>query len=360
MGNSSAPAGEEREVLLCLHSVHNVEHSPTESYYGMATNHADEETALTSDRAATLRASVDSIISIRLHLHERGASASRDRSAGQVSIPVREMLKQCGPAIFQTWLALGPIAPYDSDLIGGAASSFKQSMQTARENVHAPRICVSFLENGMETSGWEHDPAMQATYYEPILVSHTQHLALEQAYFRQFDGQESGVDVPAPGSKQVSQLKRDLDAVTLEANRHIEKGNDTIMRLKGQLREMAEEEAPPLLSARADARARKQMAEASKQNLQARLQTVDYDEELFQLRSEATALEVQKAALMDRLTDSFQRCERVGGQAAARALEAIKPLLDANASTDISPDCGSRDSSSDNLLPDPRDILRGT
>lgn len=313
MGNTGVLGSEERDVLICLHSVHNVEHLPNESYYGMATNHcADEEIAVTSDRAAPLRACLDSVISIRLHLHERGTPASQDRPVGQVSIPVREMLRHCGPAIFQTWLVLEASAPYDS-VLSRAAESFRRALQAVPENVRCPRICVSLLETALEPSQWINDESTQVMYYDPLLVSHSQHLQLEQTYFRVLDGEELGLEVSAggvarahPSSNELSQLKRDLDSVTLEANRRIEKANENILKLKGQLRAMAEKEAPPLLRAHAEAQRRKKMVEASHEELQIRLGNEDYDEELDQLRGEVTVLMDQKAALMDSVQELYQ------------------------------------------------------
>ncbi|CAJ1330059.1 unnamed protein product [Effrenium voratum] len=106
-----------REVVLSLHSVHNVKHTPEESYYGMATNHtAEAEVAVTSARPAKLMVHLESIVSLRVFLHARGRPSSEDRPVGQVSVPIREMLEICGPCIFQTWLLLDPWSAYGSQI----------------------------------------------------------------------------------------------------------------------------------------------------------------------------------------------------------------------------------------------------
>merc|ERR1711879_491359 len=119
---------------------------------------------------------------------------------------------------------------------------------------------------------------------------------------------------------EVGQLKSELDSVTFEANRRIEKANESILRLKAQLREMADKESPPLVRGHAEAQQRWEMVEASHRELQARLATEDYDEELDQLRGEVMVLADQKAALMDSVQELYQ----AGGHRGAVAADALK------------------------------------
>eukprot|EP00913_Durusdinium_trenchii_P019882 g18689.t1 len=66
------PSAETQEVVLSLHSVHNVKHTPDESYYGMATNHsAEAEVAVTSARPVKFWVGMESIVSLRIFLHPR-------------------------------------------------------------------------------------------------------------------------------------------------------------------------------------------------------------------------------------------------------------------------------------------------
>jgi len=69
MGNTggSAPSGPKKEVILCLHAVHNVQHRPNESYYGMASDNPADSVgvAVTSERPARLLAGLDSVFTMR-------------------------------------------------------------------------------------------------------------------------------------------------------------------------------------------------------------------------------------------------------------------------------------------------------
>merc|ERR1719272_1451478 len=158
------------------------------------------------------------------------------------------------------------------------------------------------------------DEALQSTHYDPMVVSTAQHLKVEHGYFREMDSEDiaalNGLETSSRSggsshSSEASQLKQDLDSVTLEANRRIEKANETILRLKSQLREMAEKETPLLVRAHTDVQRRMEMIQESHHELQNRMYNEDYDEELDQLRGEVMVLTEQKAALMDSVQELY-------------------------------------------------------
>merc|ERR1711963_559553 len=115
-----------------------------------------------------------------------------------------------------------------------------------------------------------------------------------------------------PSQSEASQLKYELEAVTIEANKRIEKANETILRMKSQLREMTEKQAPPLVRLHAEAKRRYDIVEAQGQELQRSLNTQDFDVELDQLRGEVAVLTDQKEALMESIKELCDRTRTTG------------------------------------------------
>lgn len=325
------------EVILSLHSVHNVQHSPNESYYGMASNHALEaEIPVTSERPAHLSAGIDSIVSVRVFLHNRGAPTASDRPVGQLSIPVREMTEICGQGIYQTWFVLEPPEPYGNTQHSLLVDRFRKAMYVVGQEPHAARICLSLLDSS-QPSDWgkfESDRE-RSTFYSPLLVSHTQHAKLARAYFDHLEHLAAGPDSkgkhsgsrgpPEPEALQsklerlqqqqrgeeVESLRRELDQMTEEANRRIEKGNESIVKLKAELKQKRDEEGPELQRERDAAAARVDAARRAGRELQAQLEKAgdawdaSKEAELERLRVEAATLGKQKAALMKMVQDVY-------------------------------------------------------
>lgn len=316
MGNSSGYSDDAKEVVLCLHAVHNVQHSPTESYYGLATNHSsDSEVAVTSERPAKLFARIDSVLSVRVYLHERGASSLGDRPVGQLSIPVQEMLDVCGPGIFMTWLSLSDCTAYGAASHGQIAEAFRVAIQGVPQNPSGPRVCLTLLEASARPNDWVREDSDRATYYDPVLLSQMQHLHLSQSYFNQLEStlgsdEYARREVPdGARAEECAQLHRDLDEVTEEANRRIERGNSTILTLKAQIRELSENESPQLRRDCADAERRLESAKQTNARLKQRTEQGQggpaLDEELQKLRQEVQVLTNQKAALMKTVQDIY-------------------------------------------------------
>jgi len=336
-GSGSWLSGGVTDVTLSLHSVHNVQHTPNESYYGMATNHTLEaDIPVTSERPAHLTASVDSIVSVRVFLHNRGAPTASDRPVGQLSIPVREMAEICGQGIYQTWFVLEPPEPYGNAHHGQLVDRFQQALYVAPQEPHAARICLSLLDSS-QPSDWgkfESDRE-RAIFYTPLLVSHRQHSQLARAYFDNLEAlaagtteskrKQSGAKGLEPSAlhselerlqqlqkhEEVENLRRELDQMTEEANRRIEKGNESIVKLKAELKHTRDEEGPELQRERDDAALRVEAARQAGRDLRARLEkagaawNAQSEEELEKLRQEASVLGKQKGALMKMVQDVY-------------------------------------------------------
>jgi len=229
-----------KEVVLCLQSVHNVQHSPDESYYGMATNHnSDSEIPITSERSVRLFTNINSLLSVRIFLHTRGAPSHRDRAVGQVSIPVRQMRELVGPGIFQTWFLLDSCAPYSKIDQSRVVEQFRNSLFNVARHLHSPRICLTMIEATTEPSKWSKDEKDRVTYYDALLVSHIQHAQMTRAYFddvsrmdgtapprpdqRRFDARAEETRMSAAERElEIDRLQQELDQLTDEANRRID------------------------------------------------------------------------------------------------------------------------------------------
>merc|ERR1719444_722650 len=109
----------------------------------------------------------------------------------------------------------------------------------------------------------------------------------------------------------MTQLQAELDNITDEANRRIEKGNDAIVRLKTQLKEQRDNEEPQAKRERAEAEQRLETARARRAELDKALAERErrgpaLDEELEQLRQEVKVLSNQKGALMGMVQDIYR------------------------------------------------------
>eukprot|EP00933_Yihiella_yeosuensis_P042750 TRINITY_DN3741_c7_g1_i1.p1 TRINITY_DN3741_c7_g1~~TRINITY_DN3741_c7_g1_i1.p1 ORF type:complete len:389 (+),score=80.80 TRINITY_DN3741_c7_g1_i1:52-1218(+) len=353
MGNSgSAPAGpgDSRQVEFLLHSVHNVEHAPNESYYGMVTNHtADAEQSVTSDRPARLTVGLESIVSVRIYLHASRMPASSDRAVGQISIPIREMLELCGPGMYQTWLLLDSWTAYGAQSRTQVADRFRRAMTEVGQELHSSRICVTMLEASVDPAEWIDDAKAdirkeRALYHDPLLVSHSQVLQTAQAYLdytERLGSSEAARDsrkknstsgpAGSPGAveasslrerlerlqrrqtgEEVSQLHRELDLVTEEANQRIEQGNEEIIRLKADLKRLREIEGPELEREKAAAEVRLEAARSRGNELRklaeghtAGTGTGPLSSEVQRLREEVEMLKSKKAELMEEVQDVY-------------------------------------------------------
>mmetsp|Transcript_108087 Transcript_108087/g.209250 ORF Transcript_108087/g.209250 Transcript_108087/m.209250 type:complete len:386 (-) Transcript_108087:99-1256(-) len=378
MGHTGWRVDDKKEVVLCLHSVHNVQHSPNESYYGMATDHSlDVEIPVTSERPARLTASLESVISVRIFLHSRGAPSTNDRPVGQLSIPIGEMIDLCGPGVYQTWFTLEDAQPYIM-VRGQIVERFRRALHGVSMELHAPRICLTMLESSSEPTEWAKEERNRITYYGPLLVSHVQHLQTVQAYFDRADKIATGGSSEAASTKgelerlklqqqqdeEVGQLQRELDQITDEANKRIEKGNAAIVKLKGELKHLRDVEAAQLQRERQEAESQLQTLRQESIQLQQRAENSVVDangnEELLKLRQDVLVLNNQKAALMKMVQEIYgtAQTQTPAQVAAAAALATIGGGADTtggNAATEqparvAQPATG-------NLLPDAHELL---
>lgn len=310
-----------KEVVLSLHSVHNVKHCPDESYYGMATNHTQEaELAVTSARPAKFKVGLESIVSLRIFLHLRGKNGKEDRAVGQVSIPIREMLEICGPCIHHTWLLLDPYAAYGSQPRSQVAGHFRRAFSEVSAKLHSPRICISLMEVTVEPSNWVNSAQDRAFYHDPLLVSHAQHVQTVQAYLDYCDREkldfrkhrkrqpaEEGTpeDLVNRRRAEEQKLRLQLDQLTQQANQRIEKSNEEILRLNAQLKEMMENEDPDLEEERHDILAMLQERRHHAEELQKRSEGTNA--QLRNLRDEVQTLKEEKEALFVEVQEIYSR-----------------------------------------------------
>jgi len=371
MGHTGWGVDDKKEVVLCLHSVHNVQHSPNESYYGMATDHSlDVEIPVTSERPARLTASLESVISVRIFLHSRGAPSTNDRPVGQLSIPIGEMIDLCGPGVYQTWFTLEDAQPYVM-VRSQVVERFRRALHGVSMELHAPRICLTMLESSAEPTEWAKEERNRITYYGPLLVSHVQHLQTVQAYFdgsdkiasNSFEATSSKGDLERlklqqQQDEEVGQLQRELDQITDEANKRIEKGNAAIVKLKGELKHLRDIEAAQLQRERQQAESQLQTLRQESVQLQQRAENsvndATCDHELNTLRQDVLVLKNQKAALMKMVQDIYgtAQTQTPAQVAAAAALATISGDADANGRAPLTPAAG-------NLLPDAHELIDG-
>eukprot|EP00927_Polykrikos_kofoidii_P023230 TRINITY_DN21459_c0_g1_i1.p1 TRINITY_DN21459_c0_g1~~TRINITY_DN21459_c0_g1_i1.p1 ORF type:complete len:482 (-),score=75.29 TRINITY_DN21459_c0_g1_i1:66-1511(-) len=402
------------DVLVCLHSVHNVQHAPNESYYGMATCVGSQiEVPVTSERPARLGANIDSIVIIRVYLHERGAPSVTDRGIGRLVIPVREAIEACGPGIYQTWFPLEEGNTAINTDRRQSARNFRQALLDISRDLDAPRVCLTLLEASTDPGDWIRDEAASVAYFKSVLVSHTQHLETTNTYFdhlehiaentRKKDRSGGGSGNPGPveaenlrlelerlqqkqRKDEFNQFQSELDHVTEEANRRIEKGNEAILKLKDQLKTLRDDEAPRLRANQSAAERRLEAIKARHAELKTKVERLhapsEPNEELEQLKQEVVVLTKQKAMLMGMVQDVYgssgealskadaekalaslevTRNARAGGNspAAQPALAHETGLFGISNPSRVGGAGGSDNdiSATSNLLPDPRDIL---
>jgi len=331
-----------KEVVLCLQSVHNVQHSSDESYYGMATNHnSDSEIPITSERSVRLFTNINSLLSVRIFLHTRGAPSHKDRAVGQVSIPVRQMRELVGPGIFQTWFLLDSCAPYSQIAQSRVVEQFRNSLFNVARHLHSPRICLTMIEATTEPSKWSKDEKDRVTYYDALLVSHIQHAQMTRAYFddvsrmdgtapprpdqRRFDARAEETRMSAAERElEIDRLQQELDQLTDEANRRIERGNRDISRLKAQLKQLNDVEGPQVQREHEDAEHKLAVAKTTNAELKQRADQLTSSsandaDELEGLRTEVAVLTNQKAALMKMVQDIYGTAVPTSGESATEA-----------------------------------------
>lgn len=311
------PSAETQEVVLSLHSVHNVKHTPDESYYGMATNHsAEAEVAVTSARPVKFWVGMESIVSLRIFLHPRGKPASEDRPIGQISIPIREMLEICGPCIHQTWLLLDPFAAYGSQPRSQVSGNFRRAFSEVSAKLHSPRICISLMEVTVDPTTWVNSEKDRAFYHDPLLVSHAQHVQAVKAYLDYCDREKLDFRKPRKRSPEANGESRDrraeeqklrlqLEQLTEQANHQIEKSNETILKLNAQLKDMMETEEPDLEQERQNILAVLQERRLQAEDLQKRCEGTSAP--LRSLRDDVQRLKDEKEALLVEVQEIYSK-----------------------------------------------------
>merc|ERR1719188_2940011 len=119
------------------------------------------------------------------------------------------------------------------------------------------------------------------------------HEALQQAQMRSRQQEEVAV------------LQRELDQVTDEANKRIEKGNESILKMKADLRQLRDTTEPQVLREHEEARRRLEAARSREEALARQAsasesaQLAQDSPEVAELRRDLQVLENQKAALLE-------------------------------------------------------------
>eukprot|EP00930_Biecheleria_cincta_P055635 TRINITY_DN4193_c0_g1_i1.p1 TRINITY_DN4193_c0_g1~~TRINITY_DN4193_c0_g1_i1.p1 ORF type:complete len:407 (+),score=94.53 TRINITY_DN4193_c0_g1_i1:152-1222(+) len=345
----------------------------------MATTHtAEAEITVTAERPAKVVVDLDTVISVRIFLNARGQPGSMDRVIGQVSIPVREMMEICGRGMYRTWMLLEPWTAYGGQSRSQVAERFRRAVMEIQQDLHSPRICVSLVEaSSLEPAEWMNDEQARVFHYQPLLFSHGQHLQAVKAYFEHCERQDlsqgkhrskSSRNSNSHGAVEASDLRAELEKLqerqrqeeegnlsnelqqlTDEANRRIEKGNETILRLKADIRQLQDVEEPRVAHERQDASIRLDAARRSSVELQGRLRSRRLEGhfgQLPQLQEQVAQLTEEKAALMMEVQDiySAQKSE------APSQLGLVGHLSTWNST-------GRSDEVGEKLLPDPQEVL---
>lgn len=370
-----AGLGATREVLLTMHAVHNVQHTSKESYYGVATNHTTEGMIrVTSERPAKMVVDIDSIISVRVFLHNSGGSSGTDRPIGQVSIPLKEMLAICGPGIFKAWFLLGPSLAYASQSRSQVAERFRHALMEIHNDIKSPRACLTLLEASQNYSKWALREQSRALYFQPVLVSREQHLQVLRAYFEQCEHEEpvqqqerrsfksrastNASDPSSPMSwtsdlmvelykvqrhqleEEETRMSNDLHQLTDDANARIAKSNETILGLKADIGQ-SQADIEKVGLERKDARGRLDTARRKSVELQEQLRSRQLDgfsEELPNLRQAVRRLAEEKQALLMELQSQKSKMQAPSSQPPQPASQPPKKFAN-------------------RLLPDPGELL---
>eukprot|EP00930_Biecheleria_cincta_P055638 TRINITY_DN4193_c0_g4_i1.p1 TRINITY_DN4193_c0_g4~~TRINITY_DN4193_c0_g4_i1.p1 ORF type:complete len:377 (+),score=64.36 TRINITY_DN4193_c0_g4_i1:62-1192(+) len=366
-GEAASGLATTREVTLTMHAVHNVQHNPTESYYGMATNHwSDNEIPVTSEKPARMEVDINTIVSVRVYLHARGQPSGSDRSIGQLSIPVREMMEICGPGIYQTWMLLEPWTHYGARTRNQIGERFRRALMETQQELQSPRIMLTMLESSVDPAQWAVDEQARAFYYQPLLVSHGQSTQAVKAYFDHCEREELAQSRRGHSKKsnssshgaveasylraeleklqqqqsedELAALNRELQELTDEANRRIEQGNETILRLKADIRQLIDVEEAKVMRERQDASDRLEAANRHLSRLRDR-QLEGHFGQAPKLNETVRRLAEEKAALMLEVQEIYR-------------------AQTSNSKGSFSYQSDSRSGGShENLLPDPREVL---
>ncbi|CAK0816534.1 unnamed protein product, partial [Prorocentrum cordatum] len=191
------------------------------------------------------------------------------------------------------------------------AERFRHAMHSACQDLADSRICVTLLEAAARHEDWVKEEGNRVVYYDPLLVSHAQLQKVVRGYFEQLEG---GAEAQAQQQQQqysqlrsrqqqqqeeVAALQHELDQVTLEANRRIEKGNETILKLKADLRQLRDATEPQVLREHEQARRRLEAARGRADALAREVRAPEGGPEVKKLRDELQVLESQKAALLE-------------------------------------------------------------
>ncbi|CAK0816533.1 unnamed protein product [Prorocentrum cordatum] len=192
------------------------------------------------------------------------------------------------------------------------AERFRHAMHSACQETWPTRASASRCSRprpGTRTD-WVKEEGNRVVYYDPLLVSHAQLQKVVRGYFEQLEG---GAEAQAQQQQQqysqlrsrqqqqqeeVAALQHELDQVTLEANRRIEKGNETILKLKADLRQLRDATEPQVLREHEQARRRLEAARGRADAL-AREGQHGRASKVKKLRDELQVLESQKAALLE-------------------------------------------------------------
>eukprot|EP00928_Gymnodinium_smaydae_P042451 TRINITY_DN28588_c0_g1_i1.p1 TRINITY_DN28588_c0_g1~~TRINITY_DN28588_c0_g1_i1.p1 ORF type:complete len:450 (+),score=90.93 TRINITY_DN28588_c0_g1_i1:81-1352(+) len=376
------------DLVLSLHAVHNVQHSPSETYYGTASSSesapAEERVVVTSTQPAFLQVrSENATILIRVYLHERNAGG--DRLIGLLRLPLAEAVRHCGPAIFETWFRLeepppnnGPVLPLERDR---AREAFRHALFDVSLQVRAPRVCLTLHRASVDPSTWGENEASKAAYFAPLQASHNQLTEMTAVYFDQTEQSGSDLNRSTRGlgalrndadnslqsvdaeqvragfvggglrarEERTANLEDELARVTGDANKKIEAGNESILRLKAEVKQLGDANA--VLRGELDgAKRRAQDARQRVVELRSRVAQAkkppEPSPELSKLRQEVLVLTRQKDALMGMVQDVY-------GNAKALPRSASKESAAAPGGVE-----GSQRPAADGmLLPDPRELF---
>lgn len=156
--------------------------------------------------------------------------------------------------------------------------------------------------------------------------------------------------------EEIASLQQELDQITDEANRQIEKGNDAIVRLKSELRHLREVESARLAQEKIEAERSLEAARRRSDQLRWR-SSGQGSNEVEELRQEVAVLHKQKESLLKMVLDIYGArgtpVDVVANLAGGDMVAQVRAMANGGNAVSGNP----LRPSEGNLLPDPVELL---
>eukprot|EP00811_Abedinium_folium_P025917 NODE_3743_length_1992_cov_13.569973.p1 GENE.NODE_3743_length_1992_cov_13.569973~~NODE_3743_length_1992_cov_13.569973.p1 ORF type:complete len:505 (-),score=92.44 NODE_3743_length_1992_cov_13.569973:227-1741(-) len=328
-------------VTVLCHALHNVEHAAGETICCSVSDPSvgtKVPLSVAAGQPVQVHAGIGDVLCLHVYVQGAGSGArSARRRVGCLSIPTKAVRDVCGQGICETWFILDTCTPHvhNSNAPATAADQFSQAMKGVAQRLSAPRICITMLDATTDPSTWHLHSEGRASYYDPIVVSHTQHLETCRAYTVC-----CRAPLPQPNHAELVALERELDSMVTAANQRLQGGNASIMELKAQIQREHDEGAQLLMD---DQEAAKRLEDALSQNTELRDRVAPLSgscADALELVSEQIELiEKQKTVLLEVVGSAYGNTEQLDvstNRVRALVLDATTRSAKVPASTDAS------------------------